>query len=69
MQYVLRKMREWDLKNSPQVSHFIMIQNMLPNALKVFTSERQVISASDTPLYTSRIEKDYFFSASKNGFV
>jgi hypothetical protein len=38
-QYVL-KMREWDLKTALRF-HFIAIQNMLPNALKVFTSERQ----------------------------
>jgi hypothetical protein len=49
-------------KNSPQVSHLLPIQNMLPNALKVFTSERQRnLSASEHRFfYTSRIEKDYF---------
>jgi hypothetical protein len=43
MLYVLRKMREWDLKTALRFRILLPIQNMLPNALKYLPARATVI--------------------------
>jgi hypothetical protein len=54
-------------KNSPQVSHFIANSKYVAQRIKsIYQREASNLSASEHRFfYTSRIEKDYFFSASE----
>ncbi len=67
-QYVLRKMRQWDLQNSPQVSHFIANSKYVAQRIKsIYQREATVIYPPvNTSFFTlQETKKEYFFTASR----